>query len=96
MSKPKKFGVIGIGVGVCLALLMVAFAYYPPPFFYNFSTPYLCLAPASIIYELPLGRVTLSVHVMIVSIITISNALIYGVAFFAIGKIWEWFHGKSV
>jgi hypothetical protein len=96
VSKPKKFGVTGVGVGVCLALLMVAFAYYPPPFFYNFSTPYLCLAPASIIYELPLERMTLSAHVMIVLIIAISNALIYGVTFFVIGKIWVWFHGRSV
>jgi hypothetical protein len=88
VNKPKKFGVIGVGVGFCLALLLVAFASYSPQFFHD--TLSLCLAPASIIYMLPIGRATLSAHVVIALIVAISNALIYGFAFFMIGQAWVW------
>lgn len=69
--------------GVCLALLLVAFAYYSPRFFYNLSTLYLCLVSSSFdnIHAV-IVRATRSAHVMIVLIIAISNALIYGFAFF--------------
>jgi hypothetical protein len=89
VRKPKKFGIIGVGVGFCLALLVVAFTYYSPQFFHD--TFYLCMAPASIIYMLPIGRATLSAYVLIALIIAISNALIYGLAFFMIGQAWVWF-----
>ena len=87
---------IGVGVGVCIAMILVAFAYYRPPFFYGFSTFYLCLAPACAIYELPLERVTPLAQVTIVLFIAMSNALIYGITFLAIAKIWVRFRGKSL
>jgi hypothetical protein len=89
VNKPKTFGIIGVGVGFCLALLVVAFAYYSSQS--SHDTLYLCLAPASIIYMLPIGRATLSAYVVIALIIAISNALIYGFAFFVIGQACVWF-----
>ncbi len=95
VSKPKKFGVIGAAAGFCLALLLIASAYYSPRLFDNLSTLYLCLAPASIIYMLPIVRATVSANVMIVLIIAISNALIYGFVFFVIGQAWVCFHDRT-
>jgi hypothetical protein len=91
VKKPKKLGVIGIGVGFCLGLLVGSFAYYFTDFFSNLSTLCLYLAPASIIYMLPIGRATLSAYVLIALIIAISNAFIYGFVFFMIGQAWVWF-----
>jgi len=92
VRKPTRFGITGVGVGFCLATLLIALGYCFPSFFYNFPTLYLCLAPASVLYMLPLGsRVSLSVQAVIALIVAISNALIYGFAFFVIGQIWMWF-----
>jgi uncharacterized protein (DUF983 family) len=90
VNRTKKFVVIGLGVGFCLALIEIAFA-YSYPYWDHFLILCLCLAPASIIYALPVGGATLGAQLMIASIIAISNALIYGLVFFVIGVIWRVF-----
>ena len=97
MSKSKKFGVIGIGVGFCLAFCLSGLAYYvnSHQLAYDLSLLYLCLAPTSIIL-IATEKATPSAEVMIILIFAISNALIYGLAFFVIGKIWVWFHDRVV
>ena len=97
VSKSKKFGVIGVGVGFCLALLLAEFAYWANShhFGHDLSLPYICLAPTSIIL-IATEKATTSAQVMVILVFAFSNALIYGCAFFVIGKIWVWFHHKSV
>jgi len=99
MSRAKKSGLIGVGIGLCLALCMSAFAYYANSHHlgYDLSVLYICLAPTSIV--LMAGeRATASAVTMIVLIFALSNAVIYGVVFLVIGKIWDMIlrriHGK--
>jgi len=92
MSGPKKWGLIGAGVGFCAALLVVGFAYYANSHLpgYDLSIPYLILAPASVLAP-PLSAIltmtTPSVQRILVLVFAISNAFFYGVAFLVIGKI---------
>jgi len=90
MSKAKKLGLIGIGVGFCLALFMSQFAYYANSHHlaYDLSLLYICLAPTSIVL-IATERATPSAVAMIVLIFAFSNALIYGFVFLVIGKIWD-------
>jgi hypothetical protein len=90
MSKAKKLGLIGIGVGFFLALFMSEFASYANShdFTYDLSLLYLCLAPTSIVL-IATERATPSAVAMVVLIFAFSNALIYGFVFFVIGKIWD-------
>ncbi|MGO9445799.1 MAG: hypothetical protein ACLPXB_13620 [Thiobacillaceae bacterium] len=90
MSKAKKLGLIGTGVGFCLALLMSAFAYYASSHHlaHDFSLLYLCLAPTSIVLIVT-EWTRPSAEAMIVLIFALSNALVYGFVFLAIGKIWD-------
>ena len=90
MSKAKKLGLIGTGVGFCLALFMSAFAYYANSHHlaYDLSLLYLCLAPTSIVL-IATERATPSEVAVIVLIFALSNALIYGFVFLVIGKIWD-------
>jgi FtsH-binding integral membrane protein len=90
MSKAKKFGLIGTGVGFCLALFMSEFAYYANSHHlaYDLSLLYLCLAPTSILL-IATERATPSAVATIVLIFALSNGLIYGFVFLVIGKIWD-------
>lgn len=90
MSGAKKSGLIGGSAGFCLGLLMSAFAYYANSHHlaYDLSVLYLCLAPTSIV--LMAGeRATPSAVAMIVLVFAFSNAVIYGVAFLVIAKLWN-------
>ena len=90
MRRAKKLGLIGAGVGFCLALLMSGFAYYihSHHLAYDLSLLYLCLAPTS--YVLVVTEWTKgSGDALIVLIFASSNALIYGFLFFIIGTIWD-------
>jgi hypothetical protein len=91
MSKAKKLGLIGTGVGFCLALFMSEFAYYANSHHitYDFSLLYICLAPTSIVLIVTEWGATPSEVAMIVLIFALSNALIYGFVFLVIGKIWD-------
>jgi RsiW-degrading membrane proteinase PrsW (M82 family) len=90
MRKTKKLGLIGIGVGFCLALFMSAFAYYANShdLAYDFSPLYIYLAPTSIVL-IATERATPSAVAMVVLIFALSNALIYGFVFLVIGKMWD-------
>jgi len=90
MSKAMKLGLIGLGVGFCLALFMSEFAYYVNSHHlaYDLSLLYLCLAPTSIVL-IATERATPSAVAMIVLIFAFSNAIIYGFVFLVIGKIWD-------
>ncbi|MGB8062738.1 MAG: hypothetical protein WCF26_12645 [Candidatus Sulfotelmatobacter sp.] len=90
MRKTKKLGLMGIGVGFFLALFMSEFAYYNNSHHlgYDVSLLYLCLAPTSIVL-IATERATPSAVAIIVLIFALSNALIYGFVFLAIGKIWD-------
>jgi hypothetical protein len=87
MSKTKKLGLIGAGVGFCLALFMSEFAYYVNSHHlaYDLSLLYLCLAPTSIV----LVVTEWGPSAVAVLIFAFSNALIYGFVFVVIGKIWD-------
>ena len=90
MHRAKRLGLIGAGLGFCLALFMSEFAYYVNSHHlgYELSVLYLCLAPTSIVLIVTEGATPLGVAV-IVLIFALSNALIYGFVFFVIGKIWD-------
>jgi len=99
-----KFGVLGVEVGFCLALLMVAFAYYANSHHltYDLTLPYLYLAPTSIIL-MATERATPSAQAIIVLFFALSNALTYGLIFWiigvislVIGKVWARVHDKAV
>ncbi len=92
VSKPSKWGLIGAGVGFCVGLLVVGFAYYANSHFpqRDFSIPLFILAPTSGIappVSAILTMTTPSVQRLLVLIFAISNAFFYGVAFLVIGKI---------
>src|ERR1039458_3943121 len=89
MSKAKRWRLIGIGVGFCLALFMSAFAYYANShqFPYDLSLIYICLAPTSIVLIVT-EQATPSAVAIIVLIFAFSNALIYGFVFLLIGGFW--------
>ncbi len=95
MSKAKKFGLSGIAVGFCLALLMSAFAYYANSrhLGYDLSLLYLCLAPTSIVL-IATERATPSAAALVILIFALSNGLLYGVLFLVIGKIWDLISGR--
>ena len=90
MSKAKKFGKIGLGVGFCLALFMSVFGYYANSHHlgYALALLYICLAPTSIVL-FATERATPSAVAMILLVFAFSNALVYGFVFFVIGKIWD-------
>jgi hypothetical protein len=92
MRRAKKLGLIGAGVGFCLALFMSEFAYYRNSHHrgYDLSLLYLCLAPTSIVLIVTEWSTPLA-QAMIVLIFALSNALIYiyGFVFLVIGKIWD-------
>jgi hypothetical protein len=90
MSKAKKLGLIGTGVGFSLALLMSAFAYYANSHHlaYDLSLLYLCLAPTSYVLVVTEWATPLADAVTVL-IFASSNALIYGFVSFVIGKIWD-------
>jgi hypothetical protein len=92
VSKPSKWGLIGAGVGFCVGLLVVGFAYYANSHFpqRDFSIPIFILAPMSVLappVSAILTMTTPSVQRVLVLIFAVSNALFYGVAFLVIGKI---------
>jgi FtsH-binding integral membrane protein len=90
MSKAKKLGLIGTGAGFCLALIMSTFAYYANSHHlgYDLSLLYLCLAPTSIVLIVT-ERATPSAVAMVVLIFAFSNAVIYGLVFLVVGKVWD-------
>jgi len=90
MSKARELGLTGTAIGFCLALFMSAFAYYANSHHsaYDLSLLYICLAPTSIVL-IAGDRATPSAVAMIVLIFALSNALIYGLVFLVIGKIWD-------
>jgi hypothetical protein len=90
MGRAKKLGLIGAGVGFCLALFMSEFAYYVKTHHltYDLSLLYLCLAPTSYVLVVT-ERATPLAAVVIILIFALSNALIYGLLFLVIGKIWD-------
>lgn len=90
MHKTKNLALIGAGIGFCLAFFMSAFAYYASfhHLAYDLSLVYLCLAPTSYLlvvadWKSPVG------DAIIVLIFALSNALIYGLVFLVIGKLWN-------
>ncbi|MGO9865062.1 MAG: hypothetical protein ACLPLR_15750 [Terriglobales bacterium] len=90
MSKAKRLGLIGTGVGFCLAIFMSEFAYYANSHHitYDLSLLYIYLAPTSIVL-IATEHATPSAQAMIVLIFAFSNALIYGFVFLIIGMIWD-------
>jgi hypothetical protein len=90
MSKPKKWGLIGAGVRLCLALLMSTFAYYANSHHlaYDLSLLYLCLAPTSYVLVVTEWATPLA-DAVIVLIFALSNALIYGFVFLVMSNIWD-------
>lgn len=90
MGNAKRLGLIGAGAGFCLALCMSTFAYYANYHHlgYDLSVLYICLAPTSIV--LMAGEhATPSAVAMIVLIFAFTNAVIYGLVFLVIGKVWD-------
>jgi len=90
MRRAKKLGLMGLGVGFCLALFMSAFAYYAGSHHlaYDLSLLYLCLAPTSYVLVVTEWATPLA-DAVVVLIFAFSNALIYGFVFLIIGKIWD-------
>jgi hypothetical protein len=88
MRKTKKLGLIGAGIGFCLALFMSGFAYYASSHHlaYDLSLLYLCLAPTSYVLVVTEWSTPLA-DGAIVLIFALSNALVYGFVFFIAGKI---------
>jgi hypothetical protein len=92
MSKPHKWGLIGAGVGFCVALLVVAFAYYANSHLpkQDFSIPLFLLAPTSLLappMSVILAMTTPTLQRLLVLIFAVSNAFFFGFAFSLIGKI---------
>jgi hypothetical protein len=92
MSKPHKWGLIGAGVGFCVGLLVVAFAYYANSHFpqQDFSIPPFILAPASLLappMSVILTMTTPALQWLLVLIFAASNAFFYGFGFSLVGKI---------
>jgi len=90
MSKAKKFGIFGAGLGFCIALVLSGFSYYSNSHHlgYNLEKIYVILAPTSIML-MATEKATPSAQIMVVLIFAITNALIYALVLFIIGKIWD-------
>ncbi len=90
MSQTKKLGLIGVGVGFCLALFMSGFAYYNNSHHlaYDLSLLYLCLAQTSYVLVVTEWATPLA-DAVIVLIFASSNAIIYGLVFLVIGEVWD-------
>ena len=88
MSKAKKIGIFGAGLGFSIALVLSGFAYYSNSHHlgYNLEKLYLILAPTSILL-MATEKATPSAQIMVVLIFAVTNALIYAIVLYIIGKI---------
>ena len=89
MKQAKHFGMIGAGLGFCVALALAALAYYlnSHRILYHLDNLYLLLAPTSVIL-MATEHATPSAQAMVVLIFALSNSILYAIIFFIIGLIW--------
>lgn len=92
VTSSKKWGLIGAGVGFCLALLIVGFAYYANFHFpgRDLSLPYFILAPTSVLappMSYILANATTSIRWKLTLIFALSNAFFYGAVFYFVASL---------